>query len=93
MLLKCEGDNPYTEIANIIDDWCEKNYYGSALVTLSLDGNVTTEYLSFNGNDMKFEWDSDWWEGERNVVLLGFRMMADVVFYGYPNSKEAESHG
>lgn len=87
--IKVQGDNPYTEIANIIDDWCKKNYYESAFVTLSLNGRVTTEYLSFNGN---FEWDMDWWEGERDVVLIGFRMRHDAVFYGYPNSEESAEH-
>ena len=92
--IKVQGHNPYAEIANIIDDWCKKNYYESAFVTLSLNGRVITEYLSFNGNSVtgEFEWDMDWWEGERDVILLGFRMRSDAVFYGYPNSKENDEH-
>jgi len=83
--IRVEGKDPYTEVADIIDGWCKKNYYSSALVTLLIDGRVTTEYLSFNGNDMNFEWETDWWEGEKEVVLIGFRMIDDVAFYGYPN--------
>lgn len=86
--IKVEEKDPYTEVAKIVDDWCRKNYYGSAFVTLSLDGRVTTEYLSFNGNNMEFEWDTDWREGERDVVLIGFRMRDNVAFYGYPNSED-----
>ena len=93
--IKVKGQDPYTEVSSIVNDWCMMNYYGSAFVTLSLDGRVTTEYLypSFNGNNMEFEWDMDWWEGERNVVLLGFRMRSDVMFYGYPNSEDGDEHG
>lgn len=91
--IRVEGKDPYTEVANIVEDWCRRNYYGSAFVTLSVGGCVTTEYLSFNGNTMEFEWDMDWWEGEKDVVLIGFRMRADVAFYGYPSGEGGVNDG
>lgn|GEM_PF-6769557 len=82
--IKIEGD-PYKEVADIVDKWCQQNYYSSALVTLSIDGRKTTELLSLNGYLMEFEWDNDWWEGEKDIVLLGFEMLDNIQFYGYPN--------
>ena len=84
--IKIEGD-PYKEVADIVEKWCQQNYYSSALVTLSIDGRKTTELLSFNGYLMEFEWDNDWWEGENEIALLGFEMLDNVYFYGYPKEE------
>lgn len=84
MPIKITSDDPYEEVAKIIEGWCEKHYYGSALVTLSVDGIETTEYLDFNGNEMTFIWENDWWEGEKDVYLLGFQMLEDLRFVGFP---------
>lgn len=82
--VKISGDDPYTEVGNIISGWCATHYHGDALVTLSIDGRVTTEYLEFNGNTMDFTWANDWWEGEEHIELIGFRMLGDVMFFGPP---------
>lgn len=90
MPIKITGDDPYEEVAKIVERWCEKHYYNSALVTLSIDGVETTEYLEFDGSEMTFIWENDWWEGEKEVQLLGFRMLQDLKLYGFPNDADLE---
>ncbi len=82
------SNDPYTEVGNIVEDWCETHYYGDALVTLFIDGRVTTEYLEFNGDTMQFTWANDWWEGEKDIELIGFRMLGDIMFFGPPNNNQ-----
>lgn len=84
MPIKITSDDPYEEVAKIIEGWCEMHYYGSAIVTLSIDRLETTEYLEFNGSEMTFIWENDWWEGEKDVYLLGFQMLKDLRFVGFP---------
>lgn len=82
--IKIVSEDPYTEIANIIDEWCKKNYYGSFVVTISRDGQIITEYLEFDGSSFGFIWENDWWEGEKEIYLLGFMPMLQLRVYGAP---------
>lgn len=75
---------PYEEIADVISDWCETHGYEDFLVTIDLDGDLITEVLEFDGNKCEFVWSMDWWEGEKNVSLVGFRPIRDIKFYGPP---------
>lgn len=80
--IKIESKDPYTEIANIIDEWCKKNFYDSFVVTISRDGQIITEYLEFDGGDFDFIWENDWYEGEKDIVLIGFMPMQQLRVYG-----------
>lgn len=80
--IKIESKDPYTEIANIIDDWCRKNFYDSFVVTLSRDGQIITEYLEFDGGDFDFIWGNDWYEGEKDIILIGFMPMQQLRVFG-----------
>jgi hypothetical protein len=84
--IKIVSEDPYTEIANIIDEWCRKNYYGSFVVTISIDGQIITEYLEFDGSSITFIWENDWWEGEKEIYLLGFMPMLQLRVYGAPGN-------
>ena len=64
--VKITSNNPYTEIAQIIEKWCEQNFYDSFVVTISRDGEIITEYLELDGNSVDFVWEHDWYEGEKH---------------------------
>ena len=83
---KIESGNPYNEIADIVNSWCEKNHYDHFLVTIAVDGEETTEILEFDGGKAEFAWASDWWEGEKDVQLLGFQLIDNIRLYGFPPS-------
>lgn len=82
--------NPYDGIAKIIDKWCQKNKYGSMIVTISADGNEFTTLLEISDDGCSFVWLHDWWEGESNVYLLGFCPLGDLGFYDFPNGMATE---
>lgn len=84
--IKIVSEDPYTEIANIIDEWCKKNFYDSFVVTISRDGQIITEYLEIDGNSIDFIWENDWWEGEKEIYLLGFMPMLQLRVYGAPGN-------
>lgn len=82
--IKIVSEDPYTEIANIIDKWCKKNFYDSFVATISRDGQIITEYLEIDGFSLDFVWENDWWEGEKEIYLLGFMPMLNLRVYGAP---------
>lgn len=83
--------DPYTEIGDIIEQWIIDNryYYADYLVTLTLDDSLLTVILKYNGNVGEFEWDYDWWEGEK-VELLGFIPVDDIHVHGNPLCADLE---
>lgn len=78
------NETPYETILRPIEEWCEKNGYFDFLVTILLDGNETTQVLEFDGNVADFVWLNDWWEGEKDVKLLGFSPIGDIRLHNYP---------
>ena len=81
---KIESNDPYTEIADIIKEWCEKNCWCDFVVTIAINGEELTDFLSFDAAEMDFIWEVDWWEGEKDVQLLGFLPIDNIRIYGYP---------
>jgi hypothetical protein len=75
---------PYSEIADLIEKWCEEHYYTDFLVTISINGEPVTEVLEFDGNNVSFVWLHDWWEGEKDVHMLGFYPIGDIKLAGLP---------
>lgn len=84
--IKIASKDPYTEIANIIDEWCRKNFYDSFVVTISRDGQIITEYLELDGMSLDFIWENDWYEGEKDISLIGFMPMLQLRVYGAPGN-------
>lgn len=84
-LLECKTRDPYTEIVNYIEAWCQssKGWYEDFLVTISRDDEEITEILFYTSSG-EFEWEIDWWEGEKDIKLLGFRPISDLKYYGNP---------
>lgn len=77
-------ETPYESILRPIEEWCKKNGYFDFLVTILLDGNETTQVLEFDGDMADFVWLNDWWEGEKDVKLLGFSPIGDIRLHNYP---------
>lgn len=95
--LQASKKNPYDSVIFIIDTWCKENYYSSFLVTLKIDGKLTTEYLYFdtgdpNNPDPHWVWETDWWEGEKDVMLVGFANPRDIFIYGSPKHYRSILH-
>ena len=44
----------------------EKEYY------------ITNELYLFDGGQVKYEWQNDWWEGQQEVEVLGYIAVSDV---------------
>lgn len=80
--VKIKADDPYTEIAKIIEEWCKHNIYDSFVVTISRNGEIITEYLELDGSSIDFIWEMDWWEGKKEIYLLGFMPMCQLRVYG-----------
>lgn len=90
MKIDVENGDPYEEVCNVISDWCNENFYDSFVVTLTLNGERTSEYLSFDASEWEWEWDMDWWEGEEEVILNGFAPMTAIDICGCPDEWEPE---
>ena len=75
--------DPYTEAAEIIEQWAKKNYYDDFVVTLRLDGKIETTLLCMTEN-ANFEWEDDWWEGQKEIRIIGFTPLRDLLCIGEP---------
>lgn len=75
--------DPYTEAAEIIEQWANKNYYDDFVVTLRLDGEIVTTLLCVD-EAANMEWDNDWWEGQKEVRMIGFAPLSDLLCIGEP---------
>lgn len=65
-----KSKTPYDKIAEILVEWGYQNYFSTFIVKIKIDGDVLNE-IAFSKN-AEIVWENDWWEGERNVELLGF---------------------
>lgn len=82
---KIESKDPYQEIIDIIQEWCESEYYTDFLVTIEKNHDTETHYLELDtSSGIEFIWDGDWWEGENDIYLVGFYPIGDIVIYGEP---------
>lgn len=82
---------PYDPIVDIIEKWCHDNYYGGFIVTLRIDGELCVEYLFYETGDPDFPaphwvWESDWWEGQKDIELVGFIDIKSVYVSGTPDN-------
>ncbi len=70
-------DKMEDDIADILREWCEKNYYTHFIIWLKLDNeivNVLCEYT--NPDELIFEW--DFYEGQKCVEFIGYIPIDDV---------------
>ena len=82
-------ETPYETIANAVEAWRKEHGYQTMLVSIALhyDGEKPreiTEILEFDLSNMTAVWNSDWWEGEQSVELVGFAPLSSMHFCGSP---------
>ena len=82
---------PYDTITDVIEKWCQDNYYSNFIVTLRLDGELCTEYLVYETPDRLnpqgiWVWEWDWWEGQKDIELVGFLDINSVRVSGTPDN-------
>ena len=83
--------SPYDTIADVIEKWCQDNYYGNFIVTLRINGELCTEYLIYETGDPDrlgphWVWECDWWEGQKDIELVGFLDISSVHVSGTPDN-------
>ena len=67
---------PYDIVADILTEWCYKNYFTDMIIQLKLDGITENIIVTWEDTDCVFEY--DWWEGQRDIELVGFMDIHDV---------------
>ena len=83
------NNRPYETICEPIVAWCEKNYYTDFIVTIWINDHEQTEFLEFDATGPGLlVWKSDWWEGEKDVRLLGFAPLSEISIHNYQYPKE-----
>lgn len=64
------------------------------VVQLDIDGYDLTTLLidnrAFSGDSEHYEWETDWWEGEENVYLIGVAPVHDIDLSTYWSVDEKE---
>ena len=72
-MVKIVSNDPTDVISDMIEDDCEeRGYYSNYIIRVKADEIEHTIYVEFNGAYGRWEWAYDWWEGEKDVWLLGF---------------------
>lgn len=66
-------------IAAQVDAYAQIYGYDDYLVTIDLDGEVVTEILLCENDELA--WANDWWEGQDNVKLLGFIPVSHIKVF------------
>ena len=73
-------DAAYREIAKRYPDIV--GWHGSFVVQLDVDGyDITTLLIDnrdYGGDAEHYSWETDWWEGEKDVYLLGVAPVSDI---------------
>lgn len=92
------ADNPYEKIGSVVEQWCEKNLYTQMLVAISIGyewepPHEETHLLDFDAEKGELVWDSDWWEGQQHVELVGFTPLYKVRLKGEGEYARTVRHG
>lgn len=81
LMLEANVFDAYTIVGNIIIKEVEKihgNYQPYAIIVfLKIDDCIMQELLMTDPMG-DYVWDMDWWEGEREIELLGFTVLDDM---------------
>lgn len=77
------SSDPYKEALEIIEAWARKNFYDQFVATLLLDGELETELVVLDQMGYLI-WDNDWWEGQKDIRLLGFCPVHNMYYLGEP---------
>ena len=78
--------SPYDLVLDIVIENTE--YNTDYLVTLLLDGEEETVLLLYDGAIDLYEWEYDWYEGQKEVKVLGFMPISKIKIHNYPRKEE-----
>ena len=70
-------NNPYDIVAEILEKWCYEHYFTNLIVRLKLDGEEINVIVTWD-IDLTCVFDYDWWEGQKNVEVIGVMTVDDV---------------
>ena len=92
------ADNPYSKIGSVVEQWCKDHVYAQMLVTISLGyewepPHEETHLLDFDAEEGGLVWDSDWWEGQQHVELVGFTPLYKIKLKGEGEYARTLRHG
>ena len=74
-----EKSNPYQEVIDILTVWSMNHHFEDMIVRISLNGEETNEILLCDGTfGCDYYFNNDWWEGEKDVYLVGFCPLYDI---------------
>lgn len=79
--------DPYTSIGEKIESWCNENFYDDFIVTILIDGDPCTTLYRYDYHSDSFYWEDDWYEGQKEVSLLGFTPISMCIIIGYPEKE------
>lgn len=88
--------SPYDTIGDEIVNWIDNTegaVYGEYVVTISMipswggDRYEITELFFFDYDNCRWVWESDWWEGEKDVRLEGFLPLRDIKIHNIEELK------
>ena len=91
-------DNPYKKIGSVVEQWCKDHVYAQMIVTVSIGydwepPHEETHLLDFDAEKGELVWDSDWWEGQQHVELVGFTPLYKVRLKGEGEYARTVRHG
>lgn len=73
-------DAAYREIAKRYPDIV--GWHGSFVVQLDVDGydinTLLIDNRDYGGAAEQYSWETDWWEGEKDVYLIGVAPVSDI---------------
>lgn len=92
------ADNPYSKIGSVVEQWCKDHVYAQMLVTIYIGydwepPHEETHLLDFDAEEGGLVWDSDWWEGQQHVELVGFTPLYKVRLKGEGKYARTVRHG
>lgn len=90
--------NPYEKIGSVVEQWCKDHVYAQMLVTILIGydwepPHKETHLLDFDAEEGGLVWDSDWWEGQQHVELVGFTPLYKVKLEGEGEYARTVRHG
>ena len=67
-----KGSDPYKYIADLVINHNRLILYGSYIVRIKIGNIISNELLLLDDESDGYIWLNDWYEGEKDVSLLGF---------------------
>ena len=73
------GSTPYAKIIDLLRSWANDNYFDDMVACIIADGQESNELVCFNSHNLHLYFDNDWWEGQKDIYLIGFIPISEVA--------------